>query len=271
MAKYTVGFIGCGNMGGALAEAVAHQIPADTIAVSGKSSTRADKLAEKLGVVSSTAEDVAANSEWIFLAVKPQVYPAVLNEVSDTLKKRSDRFVIVSMAAGVRTETICELLGIEVPVIRIMPNTPVSVGSGMTLYAANTLVTKEEIDDFCSVMEHSGIVDPLDEKLIDAGCSVSGCGPAFVFMFVDAMIEAGKRCGLPEDKAKIYAIQTIIGSAELLRETDADPKALREAVCSPGGSTIEGVKELETREFGEAVIAAINASYEKNQKLGKKE
>ena len=270
MAKYTVGFIGCGNMGGALAKAVAGKLPAESIAVSGKTRTRADALAAELGVVSTTAEDVAENSTWIFLAVKPQIFPAVLPEISEILKNRKDRFVVVSMAAGLKTESICDMLGFTVPLIRIMPNTPVSVGKGMTLYAANEKVTEEETRVFCETLEHSGIVDPLEEKLIDAGCSVSGCGPAFVFMFIEAMIDAGIKCGLPEDKARNYVIQTIIGSAELLKNSGSDPKQLREAVCSPGGSTIEGVKELESREFYDAVMSAIKASYDKNVLLGNK-
>lgn len=268
MAKYTIGFIGCGNMGGALARAIVQKLSPEEIAVSGKSSVRSDKLASEIGVISTTLDDVAKNSTWIFLAVKPQIFPDVLPGVAEILKKRTDRFILVSMAAGLKTETISDMLGMNVPLIRIMPNTPVSVGQGMTLYAANEKVTAEEARDFCDVMEHSGIVDPLEEKLIDAGCSVSGCGPAFVFMFIEAMIDAGIKCGLPEDKARNYVIQTIIGSAELLKETCSDPKALREAVCSPGGSTIEGVKELETREFYDAVISAIKASYDKNVFLG---
>lgn len=270
MAKYTVGFIGCGNMGGALAKAVAQKIPAQSIAVSGKTSARADALASELGVVSTTTEDVAKNSTWIFLAVKPQIFPIVLPEIADILKNRTDRYILVSMAAGLKTESICDMLGFTAPLIRIMPNTPVSVGKGITLYAVNEQITEEEAQDFCNTMEHSGIVDPIEEKLIDAGCSVSGCGPAFVFMFIEAMIDAGIKCGLPEDKARNYVIQTIIGSAELLKNSGMDPKTLREAVCSPGGSTIEGVKELETREFYDAVISAIKASYDKNVLLGNK-
>ena len=268
MAKYTVGFIGCGNMGGALARAISGKIPAEEIAVSGRTMVRAEKLAAELGVTATSAEDVTANSEWIFLAVKPQVFPDVLPGIAEILKKRDDRYILVSMAAGIKTETINEMMGMKAPLIRIMPNTPVSVGHGMTLYAAGDLVSEEETEVFCSFMEHSGIVDPLDEKLIDAGCSVSGCGPAFVFMFLDAMIDAGVQCGLSYEKARTYAIQTLIGSAELLKESGADPKKLKEAVCSPGGSTIEGVKELETRKFYDAVISAIQASYEKNIILG---
>ncbi|MDO4939485.1 MAG: pyrroline-5-carboxylate reductase [Lachnospiraceae bacterium] len=270
MIKYKVGFIGCGNMGGALVKAISQKISPDLIAVSGKTRVNSDKLADELGVISTTHEDVVKNSKWIFIAVKPQQYPEVLPEIGKTLKERKNGYVIVSMAAGVTTQTICELLGMQVPLIRIMPNTPVSVGKGMTLYAPNELLTKTGTEEFCELMENSGIVDPLEEMLINAGCSVSGCGPAFVFMFIDAMIKAGVKCGLPEDKARIYAIQTIIGSAELLKESQTDPEVLKKAVCSPGGSTIEGVKELETREFAEAVIAAIKASYDKNVLLGQK-
>lgn len=255
-------------MGGALARAIAQKLPAGEIAVSGKNRVRSDRLASEIGVISTTPGDVAENSAWIFLAVKPQIFPEVLPGVAEILKKRTDRFIIVSMAAGIKTETITDMLGMDVPLIRIMPNTPVSVGQGMTLYAVNEKVTEEEAQDFCEVMEHSGIVDPLEEKLIDAGCSVSGCGPAFVFMFIEAMIDAGIKCGLPADKARNYVIQTIIGSAELLKETCSDPNLLRQNVCSPGGSTIEGVKELETKGFYDAVISAIKASYDRNIFLG---
>lgn len=270
MTKYKVGFIGCGNMGGAIIRAISRKVDPKLIAVTGRTRVRADKLAEELGVVSTDLKDVVNNAEWIFLAVKPQIFPEVLPRIGKILKNRENGFKIVSMAAGLSIDRICEMLETKVPVIRIMPNTPVGIGKGMTLYSANDLVSEEDTNEFCELMEYSGISDPLDEELINAACSVSGCGPAFVFMFIDAMIKAGTACGLPEDKARTYAIQTVIGSAELLKKSNDDPDKLKEAVCSPGGSTIEGVKVLETREFADAVIAAINASYDKNIMLGKK-
>ena len=269
MAEYKAGFIGCGSMGGALVRALVKAIPAERIAVSGKSTVRADRLAAELGVVSTSMEDIVKNSEWLFLATKPQTFPKVLTEISGMLKKRTDRFVLVSVAAGLEMKTVLSYLENDCPLIRIMPNTPVGVGAGMTMYCCSALITDRDREEFADLMAFSGIMDEVDEKLMDAGCAVAGCGPAFAFLFIEALADGGVKCGLPRQKALQYAAQTVLGSAELLLQSGKHPGVLKDEVCSPGGSTIEGVMSLEEKGFRGAAAGAVAAAFEKNRKLGK--
>ena len=164
---------------------------------------------------------------------------------------------------------IRRLAGGDYPVIRIMPNTPAAVGSGVILYDTTENVSQEALEQFLRNMEKCGWLDPLPEKLIDAGSAVSGCGPAFVCLFMEALADGGVMCGLPRDKAMAYAARTLEGTAKLLLETGNHPGQLKDAVCSPGGSTIVGVKALEEVGLRSAAINAVEAAYIKTKELGK--
>jgi len=265
--RYKYGFIGCGNMGGALARAVAKAVPPSEIALSSISG-EARSLAAALGATDITNAEIATECKYIFLAVKPQNMADMLSGISQVMASRRDRFVIVSMAAGISVATVCALAGGQYPMIRIMPNTPASIGKGMILYAANDKVLPEELDEFKKIMSSAGKIDPLPEGLIDAASAVSGCGPAFAFMFIEAMADGGVECGIPRDKAQLYAAQTLLGSASLLIESGAHPGSLKDAVCSPGGSTIEGVHALEKGAFRASVMSAVTEAYKKSRELG---
>ena len=192
---------------------------------------------------------------------------ALFAEIRDTLSARSDRFVLVSMAAGTSMEKVQHLAGGDYPVIRIMPNTPVSIGEGMILYACSKEVTQEEKNAFLEAMAAAGRFSPLEEKLIDAGSAVSGCGPAFVDLFIEALADGGVACGLPRAQALEFAAQMTAGSARLILESGRHPGELKDAVCSPGVTSIQGVRTLEEEGFRAAVINAVIAAYEKNFKL----
>ena len=264
MAK--LGFIGCGNMGGALAKAAAKA--KCEILCSDFDNNKAEALARKVGGTVADNLQVVSECDYIFLGVKPQVMASVLAGVKQALASRGGRFVLVSMAAGITTEKICAMAGGTYPVIRIMPNTPVAVGGGMVLYT--TLgTTDEETELFLSLMKAAGRFDALPEKLIDAASAVSGCGPAFVCQFLEALADGGVACGLPRDKALLYATATLEGTARLVAETGVHPAALKDAVCSPGGSTIEGVRRLEEGALRATVIDAVIDSYERTKELGK--
>ena len=168
------------------------------------------------------------------------------------------------MLAAFTCERINKAANGDYPVIRIMPNTPVSVGEGMILYAANEKVTEEEIEFFLSAFEKAGRFSPLAEKLIDAGASVAGCGPAFVALFVEALADGGVACGLPRAKAMEFAAQMVAGSAKLILESQKHPGQLKDEVCSPDGTTIQGVRALENGGFRASVMEAVIAAYEKN-------
>lgn len=259
-----IGFIGCGNMGGAIARAVSKTVDPSDIFLCDKDSQKSTSLASDIGANIADIETVASECGYIFLGVKPNMVKSLLDSLSETLSARNDRFVLITMAAG---RSISEIkASADYPVIRIMPNTPVSVGEGMILYCHNG-TTDNEIDTFISIMAEAGRLCAIDEHLIDAGCAVSGCGPAYVFMFIEAMADGGVRCGLSRHDAQILAAQTLLGSAKLVLESGKHPGELKDAVCSPGGSTIAGVMALENGAFRADAANAVVAAFERTKEL----
>ena len=265
----TFGFIGTGNMGGALARACAKAVCPENMLLSDGYAPVAAQLAQELGCQAVEVNTVAEKAAFIWLGVKPQVMAAMLQGIAPILAARQDDFVLVSMAAGLSMEKIRAMAGGNYPVIRIMPNIPVKTGNGMILYDATENVTEAALEAFCASMEHAGLVDRLPEKLIDAGSAVSGCGPAFVALFAEALADGGVQCGLPRDKALCYALQTIAGTAAYLQASGTHPAALKDAVCSPGGTTIAGVHAMELGGFRAAASEAVICAYEKTLELGK--
>ncbi len=261
------GFIGCGNMGGSLARAVCKAVGETQVLLADKATVKAELLAEELKCNTADIKEVTKNCKYIFLGVKPQVMKLALDEISDILRNRNDRYILISMAAGVTISKLKEMLGFDCPIIRIMPNTPVSAGKGMILYTPDNNVFMDEIGEFNAALQFAGKLDKLEENLIDSATAVSGCGPAFVYLFAEAMADAGVECGLARHKALEYAIQTLSGAAELMQSTGKHPAVLKDEVCSPGGSTIEGVHALEDNGFRGTVMSAVKASFEKTKKL----
>lgn len=256
-------------MGGALAAAAAKTIGGKGLLLADRDEATAQTLANTLECAVGSSKDAARLCRYVFLGVKPQMMAEMLASIRSVLSARTDPFVLVSMAAGLSIERIRELAGGNYPIIRIMPNTPAMVGEGMILYAASDNVTEEDKETFVSHMAKAGILDELDENLIDAASAVSGCGPAFVDLFMEALADGGVECGLPRDKAQLYAAQTVLGSARLLLCSGDHPGVLKDRVCSPGGSTIAGVHALERSAFRAAAMDAVTAAYEKTKDLGK--
>ena len=256
--KYDISFIGAGNMGSALLTAAAKT--KKTVAVFDVDEAKANALAERTGAAVTNAADIAANSRLVFLAVKPNIIEAVCRDLSF-----SAQTALVTMAAGKTIAEIAAAAGTD-RVIRIMPNTPAAVGKGMTVYALGAGVTPEDETLFLEAMAHAGVTDRLDEKLIDAAMAVSGCGPAYVYMFAEALADGAVACGLPRQKADLYAAATLAGAAEMLLQSGQHPGALKDAVCSPGGTTIAGVLALEDGAFRGTVSDAVVAAYEKTKR-----
>lgn len=260
-----IGFIGTGNMGGALVRAAAKVMDPSLIWINNRTNKKAEDLAADTKAVVKSKSELAKKADFLFLGVKPQHMENMLSEIRDELSVRKERFVLVSMAAALSCEKICEMAGGNYPVIRIMPNLPVAVGEGMTLYCSKD-VSASEIEEFRTMMSGSGKLLEIDEKLIDAGSCVSGCGPAFVSLFVEALADGGVRCGLYRKDAQMLAIQTLLGTAKMLQESGIHPGKLKDDVCSPGGTTIAGVLALENGAFrwdaSSAVIAAFNRTNE---------
>ena len=232
--KYTFGLIGSGNMGGAIAHAVSQSLKDGILA--DRSLEKAQALARELGFQAGSNEEAARNSRYLFLGVKPHLMGGMLASIRPALEARQEAPVLVSMAAGLTIAQIQEMAGKDYPVVRIIPNTPVAVGQGVVLYEASETVTSDMLDGFLHVMAKAGKLYHIEESLMDVGASVSGCGPAFVYM----VLETGKH-----------------------------PAQLKNDVCSPGGSTIQGVRTLEQRAVHAAFMDAVISACDKNAALGK--
>jgi len=267
MENMVFGFIGCGNMGGALAKAARQKLPGENILLANKTHEKAVNLAEKLGAVAVSNAAAAEKSNFLFLGVKPQMMADMLGDIREVLLKREQPCVLVTMAAGLTMKTIREMAGVDYPVIRIMPNTPSAIGQGMILCCADG-ATEEQVGCFADIMSSAGVLDFIDEKLIDAGSAVSGCGPAFACLLLEALADGGVACGLPRAKANLYAAQMLMGTAALALETKENFGAMKDAVCSPAGSTIQGVRALEAGGFRSAAFEAVIKAYERTLELG---
>lgn len=265
--SYKAGFIGVGNMGGALAQAAIRSVGAENVAVADKNEAALDAFCAQHGCTPLSNEELIGACEFVFLGIKPQFLPDFAEEARATLRARNGGITLVSMLAGVTIARLCDAFQTELPVIRIMPNTPAAVGEGMILYCPGPEVTGEAVKTFEHLFRFAGKLDRLPEKLIDAGCAISGCGPAFVYLFADAMADAGVALGLTKKQAVAYAAQTLLGSARMMLESGKSPADLKDAVCSPGGSTIAGVKALEKDAFRFAVIDAVTEAYKKTTQL----
>ncbi len=257
------GFIGCGNMGGAIAKALA-KVTTDFMVTD--RSGKAEALAAELGAAYGTAADCAA-CDRVFLAVKPHMMADVLRPLRPALAEHKP--TLITMAAGLTTAQIQEFAGSQLPVIRIMPNTPSAIGKGVIQYCCNDWVEEAVLADLLQDLRCCGLLDPLEERLMDAGSAVSGSGPAYVYVLIEALADGAVACGIPRAKALEYAAATVIGAGEMVLATGMHPGALKDAVCSPGGSTIAGIRALEDKGFRGAVMDCVIATFEKNKELGK--
>ena len=269
----TIGFIGTGNMGSALATATVKSGRFQTIGLANRTRAKADELRTELLKLNANANiqvvenaDIARSCSLIFLGVKPQMMAEMLAGIKSFLTARTDRVILCTMAGGTTIDRIIELSGIQ-QVVRIMPNTPAKVGAGVIQYCAKN-VTDQELMEVRELLKPAGAVIPIEEKLIDAASCVSGCGPAWAYMFAEALADGGVACGLPRDEALAFAAGMLKGAAEMIDQSYQHPGALKDAVCSPGGATIQGVRVLEERGFRGAVMDAVIAAYEKTTGMG---
>lgn len=262
----TFGFIGTGNMGGAIARAVCRRIPSDQVFLANRTPEKAKVLAEELDCRVTDNDAVAENADFIFLGVKPQYMADLLEDIGPILEARQSRFILVSMAAALTISDLRERGCGSFPVIRIMPNTPSAVGEGVVFYTCDG-VTKSEEKVFLDAMSGAGRLVPLDDHLMDAGSAVAGCGPAFACLFMEAIADGGVICGLSRPMAMECAAQMLVGIGKLYLETGKHPGQLKDEVCSPGGATIEGIRTLEEAGFRGAAIDAVVAAWKKSTRM----
>ena len=261
-----IGFIGCGNMAKAMITSIikAELVAPQSVFASDGYQPSLDDSKTRLGInTTMDNKEVVKSSDVIFLAVKPNIYDAVMQEIAPLV----DGKLIVSIAPGKTLAYLENGLGKNTKILRTMPNTPAMVGEGVTAICPNNNVTKEDQEVLETIIGTFGTVERIDEKLFDAVVAVSGSSPAYVFMFIEAMADAAVLQGMARDKAYRFAAQAVLGSAKMVLDTNKHPGALKDMVCSPGGTTIEGVAVLEEKGMRSAVIQAMNAVYYKSGKL----
>jgi pyrroline-5-carboxylate reductase len=264
-----LGFLGAGNMAQALIKGVleAKLYRASEIRIADLSSAQRRRVQRRFGVTACASNaELVRSSRVIVLAVKPQVLPAVLEEVKSAADSRS---LFVSIAAGVPMKKIEDGLGGCVRLIRVMPNTPALVGRGMSVMVRGRRASRSDLSLAMTLFRGVGdAVAVADEGLIDPVTGLSGSGPAYVYRFAEALIEGGVREGLTPALASRLALQTIAGAATMLQQTKQTPRQLREMVSSPGGTTLAGLASLEKASFVEMVCTAIHAATERSRELG---
>lgn len=279
-----IGCIGCGMMGGALIKAIAKKVGGEKILLSDGDVEKAKSLALELGAnfVTSNAQ-IIENCSHIILAVKPAFFSSVLEQIKDSYNniaksEQKNLPVIISIMAGLSIEKI-EQMSVQAGIsgglqniLRLMPNLPATVNEGMIALCTKENVSSEiskEVEFVKEILSCAGKVEQVSEKLMDVVTAVSGSGPAYGFMFIEALADAAVLLGMPRNQAYIYAAQTLKGAAQMVLETSEHPAQLKDAVCSPGGTTIQAVKSLEEKGFRSAVISAVESAYNKSVDLGK--
>lgn len=262
-----IAFIGCGNMaaamiGGMLGSGLA--LAEDIIATARTEATL--QTAKNRFKIKTTHDnrEAAAFADIVILSVKPQFYSEVIKEISEVITENK---IVVTVAPGITLERLEAQFGKKVKLVRTMPNTPALVCEGMTGACCNREVTSEEMAEVCSLMSTFGKVEVVPERLMDVVGAVSGSSPAFVFMLIEAMADAAVSDGMPRAQAYQFAGQAVLGSAKLLLESGKHPGELKDMVCSPGGTTIEGVRTLEAKGYKSAMFEALKACVKKSKEL----
>jgi pyrroline-5-carboxylate reductase len=266
--RSSIAFIGGGNMAEALAVGIvrARIVPAESIIISDPIPERCTYLLQQHGLTTTGRNAQAAVAGGtIFLAVKPQILPEVLQEIGPSIG--TDQ-IVISIAAGVTLEFLEKSLP-DVPVIRSMPNTPALVGNGATVISPGKCVHADMTHWTVELFQAVGTCHVLPEDLLNSVTGLSGSGPAYIFRMAEALIEAGMSVGIPADESAGLVKQTILGAARMMMETEMSPTQLREMVTSPGGTTQAGLAAMDEGDFGETVVEAVMAATERAKELGK--
>lgn len=262
-----IGFIGCGNMGKSMLLGIlkSKKIDKENILISTKTEKSKKSIEEETGVNCTLNNlDVAKFSDILFLAVKPNMYEKVISEIKDSITSNT---IIVTIAAGITISQVENWFEREVKVVKTMPNTPALVGEGMSAICTNKYILEDELNYICDLYSSFGKYEILEEKDFHAFIALCGSSPAYVFMFIEAMADAAVKLGIPRLKAYRMAEQSILGSAKLAMETGKHPGELKDMVCSPGGTTIEAVIELEKQGFRNSIMKAMEKCADKSKSM----
>lgn len=259
-----LGFIGCGNMAQAMIHGIieAKWVLPSNIFVSNHTQGKLDNIAS-LGVQTTLDNlKVAKECDVVVLSVKPKVYKHIIEEIHDVVDYNT---LIVSIAPGLTLDWLENQFGKPFRIVRCMPNTPAMVSEGCTAYVANSNCETKDIETIEHFLSCFGIASSVDESLMDAVTGLSGSSPAFVYMFIEALADGAVHQGMPRDMAYRFAAQTVLGSAKMVLESNKHPGACKDAVCSPAGTTIEGVRTLENHGFRSGVMEAVIAAAKKSR------
>ena len=263
--QYEFGFIGVGNMGGALAEQVSKALPKGKVAVCDLDDKKTAAFRENYGDAVLSLEAIPSSCRFLVLGVKPQVLPGLLDKIASLVPPST---VVVSMAAGISIAAI-EKTFAKNPIIRIMPNTPCAVAAGVNAYACGKTVGRADEETFASLVSPCGTPVRVEEAQMNAVVGVSGSSPAYYYMMIDAVAKAGVRAGLKRDDAVRMAAQAMLGSAKMVLESGRHPAQLRDDVCSPGGTTIEAVCALDMSGFEGNVMDAVQKCIDRSREMSR--
>ncbi|MCC3355327.1 pyrroline-5-carboxylate reductase [Bacillus sp. REN16] len=262
-----IGFIGCGKMAQAMIQGMLTSKVAtpQQLIVSAKTEDTL-QFVEKTFQIKTTQHNkvVAENADYLFLAVKPNLYAEVINEVREVVK---DNTIIITIAAGITLDFIQQQFQRPMKTVRSMPNTPSLVGEGMSALCINSYVSKEDLSEIIRLFEGFGKAEVIEEQLMDAIPAVSGSSPAYAFLFIEALADGAVMQGIPRKQAYKLAAQALLGAAKMVLETEKHPGELKDEVCTPGGSTIQAVATLEKQGFRASVIAAMESCSQKSKEL----
>jgi pyrroline-5-carboxylate reductase len=263
----TIGFIGAGNMAEAMIRGLlrGNDFAADKVSASGPREERAAELREKYAITATTDNKVPAASEIVVLSVKPQILSRVLDEVADAIRPDA---LVISIAAGVPVAAIQARLASGTRVVRAMPNTPALVDAAATAIAGGEHASESDLADAKRIFDAIGLTVILEESAMDAVTGLSGSGPAYVFLILEALSDAGVKVGLSRRTAQLLAAQTVLGSAKLLLETNEHPGRLKDMVTSPGGTAITGLHTLEHGGVRTTLMNAVEAATRRSRELG---
>lgn len=267
-----VGFIGVGNMGGALLESMAKGDESIRFIANDLNKTRLEQLKKNYGIrVADDVNKVVSLSDYIILAVKPQHCDSVLDSIKGVFDSMvSRKKILISIVAGLPISYFKSILGPDAKIIRTMPNTPAMVGEGMTILCYDDLITDEEKEFVKKLFSYAGLVEELNENLMNQVIALTGSSPAYVFMLIEAMADAAVQSGIPRNLSYRLAAQTVLGSAKMVLETGKHPGELKDMVCSPAGTTIEAVVALEREGFRNAIITAMGECTRRAKEIGKR-
>jgi pyrroline-5-carboxylate reductase len=270
--KSSIGFLGAGKMATALAKGFIRAeivFPKEVLAADPSDAARKSFSGETGARAVASNLDVAKFSDVLIVATKPDQTAAALEEIHDSLKTKQN-YLIISIAAGVTISRLEDVLPEGAHVVRVMPNTPALVGESASAFALGNNATATDGEIARKLLSAVGLALPVKENLLDAVTGLSGSGPAYVYQFIEALSDGGVAAGLPREISTRLAAQTVLGAAKMVLETGQHPGALKDQVTSPGGTTIEGIHELEKGKMRAAVMSAVRAATEKSKKLGKK-